>query len=118
MFSNNKSVEEIKQTLNGNGKQNVILTSGTMTAEHQALPANFEFKEGVSKIYSQNIAFYVVKASKLIPESIKTLDEARGIVMNDYQQALEKNWLDSLKNKYKVAINTNALNKIKAEINN
>lgn len=118
MFNNNKSVEEIKQTLNGNGKQNVILTSGTMTAEHQALPANFEFKEGVSKIYSQNNAFYVVKVSKLIPESIKTLDEARGIVMNDYQQALEKNWLDSLKNKYKVAINTNALNKIKAEINN
>jgi len=118
MFNINDSVEKIKQEINANEEQNVIFTSGIMDTNHQALPSDFEFNEGVSKIYSQNNAYYVVKVIKLIPESIKTLNEVRGLVINDFQQALEKQWIEDLKNKYKVTINQDALNKIKEEINN
>ena len=118
MFNINDSVEKINQEINANEEQNVIFTSGIMDTNHQALPSDFEFNEGVSKIYSQNNAYYVVKVIKLIPESIKTLNEVRGLVINDFQQALEKQWIEDLKNKYKVTINQDALNKIKEEINN
>ncbi len=118
MFKKNKSIENIKEILNTNATQKVIFTSGIMTANHQALPSNFEFKEGVSKIYSQNDAYYVVKVLKLIPESLKALEEARGLVINDYQQILEKNWIEDLKNKYKVTINQEVLNEIRKDIKN
>jgi peptidyl-prolyl cis-trans isomerase SurA len=35
----------------------------------------------------------------------RTFEEARGLVVNDYQQQLEKDWLESLKKKYTVKLN-------------
>lgn len=118
LFKKSETIEKIKETINTNDEQKVIFTSGTMTADHQALPEKFEFKEGVSKIYSQNNAYYVVKVTKLIPQSFRSLDEAKGMVINDYQQELEKKWIKDLKNKYKVTINQDVLNKVKAQIQN
>lgn len=118
MFIKGEEVESIKEKLNTNGKQKVIFTSGTMDADHQALPNNFEFKEGVSKVYSQNNVYYVVKVTKLIPESFRTLDEARGMVINDYQQEVEQNWINNLKSKYEVTINKDVLRKVKTQIHN
>jgi peptidyl-prolyl cis-trans isomerase SurA len=118
MFNKGEEVESIKEKLNTNGKQKVIFTSGTMDADHQALPNNFEFKEGVSKVYPQNNVYYVVKVTKLIPESFRTLDEARGMVINDYQQEVEQNWINNLKSKYEVTINKDVLRKVKTQIHN
>ena len=118
MFIKGEEVESIKEKLNTNGKQKVIFTSGTMDADHQALPNNFEFKEGVSKVYPQNNVYYVVKVTKLIPESFRTLDEARGMVINDYQQEVEQNWINNLKSKYEVTINKDVLRKVKTQIHN
>lgn len=118
MLESSKSVESIKEELNTNGKQKVMFTSGTFEANHQALPNDFEFKEGLSKIDYQNNMYYVVKVTKLIPESYKNLDEARGMVINDYQQEVEKNWINDLKNKYKVTVNQEVLSKVKSQIHN
>jgi len=118
LLENNETVERIKEKLNANGKQKVIFTSGTMEADHQALPDNFEFKEGISKIYSQNNTHYVVKVTKLIPESFRTLDEARGMVINDYQQEVEEQWIKDLKSKYKITVNQDVLSKVKSQIYN
>ena len=118
MLKKGEKVESIKEKLNTNGEQKVIFTSGTMDADHQALPNNFEFKEGISKVYSQNNVYYVVKVTKLIPESFRTLDEARGMVINDYQQEVEQNWINNLKSKYEVTINKDVLRKVKTQIHN
>ena len=118
MLKKGEEVDSIKEKLNTNGKQKVIFTSGTMDADHQALPNNFEFKEGISKVYFQNNVYYVVKVTKLIPESFRTLDEARGMVINDYQQEVEKNWINNLKSKYEVTINKDVLRKVKTQIHN
>lgn len=42
----------------------------------------------------------------------KSFEEARGLVINDYQQQLENAWLESLKKQYPVKINTAVLNTI------
>ncbi|MDN3586942.1 hypothetical protein QWY86_09700 [Pedobacter aquatilis] len=42
----------------------------------------------------------------------KPLSEVRGEVVADYQQKLEENWLNNLKQKYQVKINENELRKL------
>lgn len=39
------------------------------------------------------------------PDQQKSFDEARGLVINDYQLVVEKKWLDELKKKYPVKVN-------------
>lgn len=40
----------------------------------------------------------------------RSFEEARGFVINDYQQVLEKEWMDSLKKKYPVKVNDGVWN--------
>jgi peptidyl-prolyl cis-trans isomerase SurA len=59
------------------------------------------------------IGYQVVKINKIIPKTIKQLDEARGIITSDYQNHLEKLWLESLKKNHSVSINKEVLSTIK-----
>jgi peptidyl-prolyl cis-trans isomerase SurA len=45
---------------------------------------------------------------------IKTLDEARGMYISDYQSMIEKEWVDQLRKKYKITINESLLKKVKS----
>ncbi len=46
-----------------------------------------------------------VSVEKIIPPTPKTMDEARGYIIADYQDQLEKDWVASLQAKYPVQIN-------------
>ncbi len=52
---------------------------------------------------TKSTSFMAIKGIK--PPGVKTLDEARGYVIADYQDFLEKKWLEELKTSYKVAQN-------------
>lgn len=116
MFDNEQKIEKIKERFNSES-QNIIFTSGLMEAGHQALPEGFKFQEGVSEIYQSNNAFYVVRVSRVIPESLKTLEEAKGQIISDYQVKVENDWIASLKQKYKVQVDQDVLAKVKSQIN-
>jgi peptidyl-prolyl cis-trans isomerase SurA len=53
-----------------------------------------------------------MKVEKIIPKSQKALKDARGYVVADYQEFLEKQWMDELTAKYKVDINKDVLKSI------
>ncbi|WP_406684441.1 peptidylprolyl isomerase [Seonamhaeicola sp. MEBiC1930] len=108
--------DEIKKLINVNGKTNVIFTTGVMDAKNRTLPKPFTFKKGVSKIYRYNDSFVVVKVNEVLPETQKSLEEARGSVINDYQAFKEEKWVNALKEKYKVKINYDVLKKVKSQI--
>lgn len=46
------------------------------------------------------------------PNQQRSFDEARGLVINDYQGVLEKRWLASLKKKYPIKINEQVLQQL------
>jgi peptidyl-prolyl cis-trans isomerase SurA len=56
---------------------------------------------------SKTLTFY--KIEKTIPPTVKTLAEARGYVVADYQEFLEKKWLSDLEKNYNVQTNKSAL---------
>ena len=118
MLSNGMTEIKIKDALNKKGKVNVIFTSGLMEKGHQALPPEFQFKEGLSKIYKHNDSFVVVNVNKILPKEQLSFEDAKGRVVTNFQDQKEKSWIQELHQKYKVVVNNEILNKIKAQIKN
>ncbi len=118
MMKSGKSEEEITTALNTEDKQNVIFTKGTFDTADSKLPTNFEIKKGVSKVYAHNEAFHVMDIKAVLPAGTKTLEEAKGNVINDYQAEIETNWLKALHERFKVEVNQDALKAIKAKTGN
>ena len=118
LLKQNMDLEDIKKLVNNNGEVHVVFTSGVMDANHQALPDKFEFAKGISKIYKHNKAFIIANVKAVLPKKHKTFEEAKGLIISDYQTYKEENWVNQLKEKYKVVVNQDVLNKIKNQIKN
>ena len=52
------------------------------------------------------------KVEKILPVGNKSLKEARGYVVADYQEFLEKEWMDDLAKRFKVVLNQDVLNSL------
>ncbi|MBD0833274.1 peptidylprolyl isomerase [Aestuariibaculum sediminum] len=116
LMAGGMSVENIKNLVNSNDNIDVIFTEEIMDAGHQALPENFQFKKGISKIYKHNDAFVVVDVKDIIPETQRTLEEAKGMVISDYQVYKEQKWVEALAAKYPVDVNQDVLQKVKTQL--
>lgn len=118
MMKKDKSEEDIRKALDTQGKKNIIFTKGIFNTNDPKLPENLKIEQGVSEIYSHNDAFHVINIKAVLPAGHKTLEEAKGNVINDYQNEIEANWIDSLYKRFKVEVNEKALERVKAKINN
>ena len=49
---------------------------------------------------------------QVLPAQPKTLDESKGLVTADYQNALEKEWIETLRAKYPVKVEQNVVDSI------
>jgi peptidyl-prolyl cis-trans isomerase SurA len=118
MMKKGKSMEAIKASLNSDSQKNIIFTKGIFNTNDSKLPSNIEVKEGLSNLYSHNEAFHVLDVKAVLPAGDKTLEEAKGHVINDYQQEIETNWINELYNRFKVEVNQKALKDVKLKIQN
>ncbi|MDR6300466.1 peptidylprolyl isomerase [Mesonia maritima] len=91
----------------------VIITEGKFTENSSALPEKFKANKGISKVYKNNGVFLVVSVHEKEEKRQKTFEEARGAVISDYQNTLEKEWLKSLREKHDIEINKKVLEKTK-----
>ena len=116
LIKKGKSEEAINKALNTSDKQNVIFTKGTYKIDDSILPEGFKVKKGVSDIYTHHDAFHVIDVKAVMPAGQKTLEEAKGNVINDYQSEIETNWINDLYNRFKIEVNEDVLKTIKAKI--
>ncbi len=63
------------------------------------------WKPGVFEVGEVDGRYYVVKINKILKPDYKKLSEIKGIVIADYQEHLENQWLADLRRKYKVEVN-------------
>ncbi|WP_116789143.1 peptidylprolyl isomerase [Flavobacterium psychrotrophum] len=112
----NKDAVAIKAKLNTKDKISIIEKTGTFETGSDAMPKLTDWKPGVSTIVKEANYYYVVKVVKVLPAGAKTLDEARGRVINDYQQYLESTWVDDLKKEFTVKVNNDVFENVKKEI--
>ncbi len=65
-----------------------------------------------NELNRRNKSLSFLKIEELLPAGPKTLQEARGYAVADYQDYLEKKWLDELMKTYKIKLNEKAFNSL------
>ncbi len=91
-------------------KEKEIVTREEKTYEKSKskMPEGLVFEVGsISKntTNKRNKAVSFYKIEDILPVANKELDEARGFVIADYQNFLEKQWIGELQNAYKIEVN-------------
>ncbi len=115
-FEQGKSVDFIKKELNKDAIVNIMIDEGYYEEGSSGLPKEYTLEKGVSKVYKQGDYYYVILGKDIVPSSQKTLDEARGRVVSDYQIYLEENWLDALKKEFTYKVDNKTFNKVKKQL--
>jgi peptidyl-prolyl cis-trans isomerase SurA len=112
-FAAKKSPQDVLKKFN---KKKEVITFSEETYEkgkNKAIEA-LAWKEGemTADVQNPDKSWSFMKIEKVMPKMQKTLKEARGYVVADYQEFLEKQWMDDLAKAYKVDINQSVLKSI------
>jgi peptidyl-prolyl cis-trans isomerase SurA len=115
LLTDNVPLDKITSQFNSKDEQQVIFTERLMELNDQALPKDYVPVQGLSKVYKQRDASYLVEVKAIFPARPKTFDEAQGALISDFQIDLENQWLETLKSKYPVTINGPLLEQLKIQ---
>jgi peptidyl-prolyl cis-trans isomerase SurA len=81
--------------------------AGVFQREDRPVLSKIDWKPGLYSVET-NRMYYLVHLKEIVPPGSLTFDEARAAVISDYQDSLEKDWLDRLSKKYPVKVNDKA----------
>ena len=114
-FARTHTAEEVIAQFNSEDQELVIAKEQLLEPGRSTALDNMEWKAGaVSNVdvnrRDNSVSFFKIEA--ILPPSPKTLDEARGYVIADYQDYLEKKWVDELRTRYSVKINKKEFDKL------
>jgi peptidyl-prolyl cis-trans isomerase SurA len=109
LFSkSNKALEGI---FNESDALNLQITEGTFQKNDNDILKSLDWKVGEFNTTKDGRSYYTV-ISKVEAPRLKTFEEAKGLIISDYQSYLEKEWIKSLKQKYPVVINQTEVNNL------
>lgn len=109
-----KGVEmlEVERAMNEESELNVKIDSNVYEAGTNTLIDSSEKEIGFTKPIEKDGRYFVVGITEIIPAGTKSFEEARGLVISDYQKYLEDQWIKNLKESYEVEVNQDVLEKV------
>ena len=105
------SAKDVQNIYNSERPDAVMIQDGYFTKENPLL-VKAKWETGEQTVSGSNYTSWI-KIEKIEAPRLKTFNEARGIVINEYQKELEKQWLSKLHQKFPVKVNDQELEKIK-----
>jgi peptidyl-prolyl cis-trans isomerase SurA len=111
-YAQDHSADEVKAKFNTEEKILVNVESRSFEKGKSQELKSVEWKKGAMGPVDENARTKTIrflKIEELLPPADKTLAEARGYIVADYQDTLERKWVDELKNTYKVKVNDKVL---------
>lgn len=105
------SAKVLEKSFNTEKPLTLEIAAGKFQAGENTLLDSLEWKTGEIN-YKKGNRFVYIWSKALLEPTAKTLDEARGQVISDYQNYLEKEWIKELRKKYAVALNEDEFKKL------
>lgn len=105
------TVESVLNTFNTEEKVVVIADQQVLEKSKAQLP-KVDWKAGAVSaldVDEESSQAFFVKISEIMPPALKTLEECRGYVIADYQDYLEKRWVETLRKNASVEVNKKVL---------
>lgn len=115
LLKEKKTEKEITEIINKPSQLNLSVENVTyLKTENKYVDDNWKVGIAPKDINDdKEKKIFVIVVNKILAKSPKSLGECRGLVTADYQNYLEKEWLDYLKKKYIVKVNNDVLSTIK-----
>ena len=108
-----ENLSDIQSEINEESQLNVALDSGLYEIDDKPILDEVTLAEpGMSKVLEKEGRFFAVQILEIIPPASKSFEEARGLVISDYQSYLEEAWISELKEKYEIQVNQNTLSEV------
>ena len=106
MYEKKKTVEEIKEKINkATNKAHVSVIEGKYEKGQYDVVDKIDWKPGITEVVKLNDSSYqFIVVKQIVNPEPKSLKEAKGYIVSDYQEYLEKTWLESLKSKYPIKL--------------
>ncbi|MES2588008.1 MAG: peptidylprolyl isomerase [Bacteroidota bacterium] len=101
--------KDVLDKINADSELNLRVRTNKFEISETPYLKGQDLKKGINPIYEYEGKFYVVKVEELIPAGTKTFDEAKGAITADYQNYLEKIWLEDLAKKHPIKVNDTVL---------
>ncbi|PKV50040.1 peptidyl-prolyl cis-trans isomerase SurA [Aquimarina sp. MAR_2010_214] len=116
LLKKKKSIEEIKNEVNIGDIALVLFSEEELTQGDAILPKDFSAEKGKIVFLEEENFKTLIMVREILPSRIKTFEETKGEVINDFQKKTENKWLDHLRVKYPVKVNEKTLKKAKKEL--
>ncbi len=102
-----KTSDEIKAKLNKEGaKARLSVIQGKYEKGQYDVVDKIEWKQGLTPITKLNdSSFQFILVKQIANPEPKSLKEAKGYIVSDYQEYLEKTWLSDLRKKFPIVVN-------------
>jgi peptidyl-prolyl cis-trans isomerase SurA len=97
--------KQVLDKINAKSELNLRVRNNKFEISETPYLKDRELKKGLNKAFEFEGKFYVLKIEELIPAGNKSFDEAKGAITADYQNYLEKIWLDELSKKHPITVN-------------
>lgn len=108
LFRKSYSDKEIKEEFNSHDNQKVEIRKGIYLKGENSMVDNHAW--GMNKKIEERRPYFII--GKKIPPQNKSLEEARGAVLADYQNYLEEQWIKRLRERYTIDVHQKVLNEI------
>ena len=112
-FKKQTKFETKVQELNNKNEEKISFNNIEKPKGKNATLDLFEWKEGVSKISTENNTKTIVVFRKIETNKQKTLDEAKGEIIAEIQNELEEKWTSLIQQKYPPVLNMEQVNRLK-----
>jgi len=95
--------------VNKSSELNLRVRTNKFEVAQTAFLKDRDLNIGVNQPYTYEGKVYVVKVDEILMPGPKLLSEAKGAATSDYQNYLEKMWLEELAKKHPITVNTAVL---------
>ena len=116
LLRHNKDKTHLLQAINHHQTKirGLEANSGIFQKGDNRMLDSIRWKTGLSKPVFSNVGnkVSIIFIKKIIPPGIMSFEQSRGLVTSDYQNLLEKRWVQQLRKKFPVKINKKVLDKL------